>query len=84
MTDYKPAWQATWEGFAEVLAADREQRQRAERMARARVELRDPPKARSNAERRKAAQGLHTHGQTLQTSRQERARIAEHRSSGNV
>ena len=31
MTEYKPAWEATWEGFAEVLAADRDARLRKER-----------------------------------------------------
>lgn len=84
MTDYKPAWEATWEGFAEVLAADRAQRKRAERMARARGELREPPKPRSNAERMEAATGVRLHGDDMRTVAGERRRIAQHRSNDDV
>ena len=79
MTDYKPAWQATWEGFAEVLAADRDARLRKERTDRAKTELSDPPKARSHAERMQAARGVHVHGDDMRTASSDRRRIVKHR-----
>ena len=84
MTEHKPAWEATWEGFAEVLAADAAERKRAERKARAQGELREPPTPRSHAERMAAATGVHLHGDDMRTAAGERRRIAEHRSNDNV
>ena len=69
MTEQKPAWEATWKGFAEVLAADRDKRLRQERTNRATTELTNPPKARSHAERMAAAQGVHVHGDNIRTAR---------------
>ena len=83
MTEYKPAWEATWEGFAEVLAADREARLRKERTDRAKTDLTDPPKARSHAERMAAARGMHVHGENVQTSAADRRRIIKHREAGD-
>jgi hypothetical protein len=83
MTEYKPAWQATWEGFAEVLAADRDARLRKERTDRAKTELIDPPKARSHAERMAAARGMHVHGDNMQTPAADRRRIIKHREAGD-
>lgn len=80
MTEYKKAWEATWEGFAEVLAADAAERKRAERMARAKGELREPPEPRSHAERMAAAQGVQLHGNDMRTAAGERRRIVKHRS----
>jgi uncharacterized Rossmann fold enzyme len=79
MTEYKPAWEATWEGFAEVLAADRDARLRKERTDRAKTDLSDPPKARSHAERMAAAQGVHVHGDNMRILAGERRRIVKHR-----
>jgi len=79
MTEYKPAWEATWEGFAEVLAADRDARLRKERTNRAKIELTDPPKARSHAERMQAARGVHVHGDDMRTASSDRRRIVKHR-----
>ena len=79
MTGYKPAWEATWEGFAEVLAADRDARLRKERTDRAKTELSDPPKARSHAERMQAARGVHVHGDDMRTASSDRRRIVKHR-----
>jgi len=79
MTKYKPAWEATWEGFAEVLAADRDARLRKERTDRAKTELTNPPKARSHAERMAAARGVHVHGDNMQTPAADRRRIVKHR-----
>jgi hypothetical protein len=79
MTGYKPAWEATWEGFAEVLAADRDARLRKERTDRAKTELSDPPKARSHAERMAAARGVHVHGDDMRTASSDRRRIVKHR-----
>jgi len=79
MTEHKPAWEATWKGFAEVLAADRDKRLRQERTNRATTELTNPPKARSHAERMAAAQGVHVHGDNIRTDRSDRRRIIEHR-----
>jgi hypothetical protein len=79
MTEYKPAWEATWEGFAEVLAADREARLRKERADRAKTQLTDPPKARSHAERMQAARGVHVHGDDMRTASSDRRRIIKHR-----
>lgn len=79
MTEYKPAWEATLEGFAEVLAADREARLRKERTDRAKTDLTDPPKARSHAERMAAARGMHVHGDNMQTPAADRRRIIKHR-----
>lgn len=79
MTEYKPAWQATWHEFAEVLAADREARLRKERTDRAKTELTDPPKARSHTERMAAARGVHVHGDDMRTPAADRRRIIKHR-----
>jgi hypothetical protein len=79
MTEWKPAWEATWEGFAEVLAADRDARLRKERTDRAKTDLTDPPKARSHAERMAAARGVHVHGDDMRTPAGERRRIVKHR-----
>jgi hypothetical protein len=83
MTGYKPAWEATWEGFAEVLAADRDARLRKERTDRAKTELTDPPKARSHAERMAAARGVHVHGDDMRTPAADRRRIRKHREAGD-
>jgi hypothetical protein len=79
MTEYKPAWEATWEGFAEVLAADRDARLRKERTDRAKIDLTDPPKGRSHAERMAAARGVHVHGDDMRTASSDRRRIVKHR-----
>ena len=79
MTGYKPAWEATWEGFAEVLAADEEAQLRKKRTDRAKTELTDPPKARSHAERMAAARGVHVHGDDMRTASSDRRRIVKHR-----
>ena len=79
MTEHKPAWEATWKGFAEVLAADRDARLRKERTDRATSDLTDPPKARSYAERMNAARGMHVHGDNMQTPAADRRRIVKHR-----
>ena len=79
MTEWKPAWEATWEGFAEVLAADRDARLRKERTERAKTDLTDPPKARSHAERMAAARGVHVHGDDMRTASSDRRRIVKHR-----
>ena len=79
MTEYKTAWEATWEGFAEVLAADRDARLRKERTDRAKTDLTDPPKARSHAERMDAARGVHVHGNDMRTASSDRRRIVKHR-----
>jgi hypothetical protein len=78
-SNYQPAWQATWEGFAEVLAADRDARLRKERTGRATTDLTDPPKARSHAERMAAAQGVHVYGDDMRTASSERRRIVKNR-----
>ena len=83
MTEHKPAWQATWEGFAEVLAADREARLRKERADRAKTDLTDPPKARTHQERMDAARGMHVYGDNVQTPAADRRRIIKHRESGD-
>ena len=83
MTEYKPAWEATWEGFAEVLAADREARLRKERTDRAKTELNDPPKPRTHQERMQAARGVHVHGNDMQTPAADRRRIIKHREAGD-
>ena len=83
MTEYKPAWEATWEGFAEVLAADRDKRLRQERTNRAKIDLTDPPAARSHAERMAAARGTHVHGDNMRTPAADRRRIIKHREAGN-
>ena len=83
MTGYKPAWEATWEGFAEVLAADRDARLRKERTDRAKTDLTDPPKARSHAERMAAARGVHVHGDDMQTPAADRRRIVKYREAGD-
>ena len=79
MTEHKPAWEATWKGFAEVLAADRDARLRKERTDRAKTDLTNPPKARSHAERMNAARGMHVHGDNMQTPAADRRRIVKHR-----
>ena len=79
MTEWKPSWEATWEGFAEVLAADRDARLRKERTDRAKTDLTDPPKARSHAERMDAARGVHVHGNDMRTASSDRRRIVKHR-----
>ena len=83
MTEYKPAWQATLEGLAEVLAADREARLRKERSDRAKTELTDPPKPRTHQERMDAARGMHVHGDNMQTPAADRRRICKHREAGD-
>ncbi len=79
MTEHKPASEATWQGFAEVLAADRDERLRKERSNRAKTEMTDPPKARSHAERMAAARGIHVTGDNMRILAGERRRIAKHR-----
>ena len=83
MSEYKPAWKATWQGFAEVLAADRDARLRKERTDRAKTELTNPPKARSHAERMAAARGVHVHGDDMRTPAADRRRIRKHREAGD-
>ncbi len=83
MTEYKPAWEATWEGFAEVLAADREARLRKERTDRAKTDLTDPPKPRTHQERMDAARGMHVHGDNMRTPAADRRRIIKHREAGD-
>jgi hypothetical protein len=51
----------------------------AERMKRARLELADPPPARSHTERMDAAQGVHVYGDNIRTPYRQRARILKHR-----
>ena len=51
----------------------------AERMARARLELSDPPKARTHAERMAAARGIHLHADSMRMSVADRRRIAAYR-----
>ena len=51
----------------------------AERMNRARLELSDPPKARTHAERMAAARGIHLHADSMRMSVADRRRIAKHR-----
>jgi len=51
----------------------------AERMARARLELPDPPKPRSHAERMAAARGIHLHADSMRMSVADRRRIAAYR-----
>ena len=48
-------------------------------MARARLELSDPPKARTHAERMAAAQGIHLHADSMRMSVADRRRIAAYR-----
>lgn len=83
MTEHKPAWEATWEGFAEVLAADRDARLRKERSNRAQTQLTDPPSARSHAERMAAARGVHVYGDDIRTPAADRRRIVKHREVGD-
>ena len=52
-------------------------------MARARVELPDPPPARTHAERMAAARGVHLYGGDMRTRRAERRRIAAHRNESD-
>ena len=61
---YQNAWSAMLEGLAEDAAAGRlephaERRKRRERTERARIDLPDPPPARSHQERMEAARGVH-------------------------
>ena len=79
MTEWKPAWEATWDWFTEVLAADEEAQLRKKRTDRAKTELTDPPKARSHAERMAAARGVHVHGDDMRTASSDRRRIVKHR-----
>jgi len=51
----------------------------AERMARARLELTDPPKPRTHAERMAAARGIHLHADSMRMSVADRRRIAAYR-----
>ena len=78
-----PAWEATFDWFVEVLAADEEARLRKERTDRAKTELTDPPKARSHAERMDAARGVHVHGDNMRTASSDRRRIVKHREAGD-
>jgi len=48
-------------------------------MARARLELPDPPKPRSHAERMAAARGIHLHADSMRMSVADRRRIAAYR-----
>ncbi len=83
MTEYKPAWETTWEGLAEVLVADREARLRKKRTDRAKTDLTEPPKARTHQERMAAARGMHVHGDNMQTPAADRRRIIKHREVGD-
>lgn len=80
---YQPAWEATWAGFAELLEADEARRKRRERADRARINLPDPPSARSHQERLEAARGLHVHGDGLRTPAADRRRIRKHREASD-
>lgn len=51
----------------------------AERMRRARLELPDPPPARTHAERMAAAHGIRLTGGDLRMRRSDRRRITRHR-----
>ena len=51
----------------------------ADRMARARLELTDPPKPRTHAERMAAARGIHLHADSMRMSVADRRRIAAYR-----
>lgn len=51
----------------------------AERMARARIPLPDPPKPRSHAERMAAARGIHLHADSMRMTVADRRRIAAYR-----
>jgi hypothetical protein len=83
--DYLPAWQTLLALLADDAAAgrltpDRTRRRHAERMARATVELRPAPPARTHAERMQAASGIHlTAGESLTTKAAERRRVLTHR-----
>ena len=55
----------------------------AERMNRARLELSDPPKARTHAERMAAARGIHLHADSMRMSVADRRRIAAYRQEAN-
>lgn len=55
----------------------------AERMARARIALPDPPAARSHADRMADAQGVRLYGDNMQTRYADRRRIADHRNDGD-
>jgi hypothetical protein len=50
-----------------------------ERMARARLELPDPPRARSHSERMTAARGIRLHGDSMRMTVADRRRIAAYR-----
>lgn len=54
-----------------------------ERMRRARLELPDPPPARTHAERMAAAHGIRLTGGDLRMRRADRRRIIEHRDGGD-
>ena len=76
------------EGLAEDAAAgkltpDVDRRKRRERIDRAKIELTDPPRARSHAERMAAARGMHVHGDNVRTPAADRRRIIKHREAGN-
>jgi len=87
MTDdeHVPAWPALLDGLAADYAAgllDADRRRRAERMARATVELPPAPTARRHVERVNAARGIRlTAGASLATSYAERRRVIEHRNN---
>ena len=51
----------------------------AERMARARIPLPDPPRARSHSERMAAARGIHLHADSMRMSVADRRRIVAYR-----
>lgn len=55
----------------------------AERMRRARLELPDPPPARTHAERMAAAYGIRLTAGDLRMRRVDRRRIIEHRDGGD-
>jgi hypothetical protein len=48
-------------------------------MARARLELPDPPKPRSHADRMAAARGIHLHADSMRMTVADRRRIAAYR-----
>ncbi len=87
--EYQNAWSAMLEGLAEDAAAgrlepDAERRKRRERTERARIDLPDPPPARSPQERLEAARGVHVHGDGLGVTAGERRRIRKHREADDV
>ncbi len=87
--EYQNAWGAMLKGLAEDAAGgwlepDADRRKRRERTERARIDLPDPPPARSPQQRLEAARGVHVHGDGLRTLAADRRRIRKHRDAEHV